>query len=133
VGAALLFVALRVGLSALPFGIFRRVLTRLARPQSTPSVAGRVAPERIAWAVTTASRYAFKPTCLVRAITAQLLLRRAGHPAELYIGVSKEENGRFRAHAWVEGSGSVIIGGSELEEYVALLGRHGRKPNLLPS
>jgi hypothetical protein len=60
--------------------------------------------------------------CLLRALTAELMLRRANYKSELKIGVSKPPGGEFRAHAWVEIAGEIVIGEFESGEYVTLAG-----------
>jgi hypothetical protein len=49
-------------------------------------------------------------TCLSQALAAQTLFLRQGYPAELHIGVAKNETGQLEAHAWVESEGQVVIG-----------------------
>ena len=53
------------------------------------------------------SRTPFKVTCLVRSTALWFLLRRQGIGSEIRIGVSQQE-GRFKAHAWVESNGIVL-------------------------
>lgn len=85
--------------------------------------------DRVAWAVTMASRCVPQATCLTQAIAAQLLLAWRGYPTHLRIGVAKGEGERFRAHAWVESHGRVIIGGSEsLLRYTPLPSLKGESP-----
>lgn len=65
-------------------------------------------PGRLAALVASAARHHLRPTtCLTRALTLQALLRRQGHPADLRIGVRRED-GALRAHAWVEHAGSPL-------------------------
>ena len=45
--------------------------------------------------------------CLVQALALTRKLRRAGHAAELRLGVGRPEAG-FQAHAWVELGGQVL-------------------------
>ncbi len=52
-------------------------------------------------------------TCLTRALAAENLLRRHGYDACLRIGVSKDQAQGLLAHAWVECSGDIVIGGEE--------------------
>ncbi len=54
-------------------------------------------------------------TCLTRALAAQLLLRRGGIDSRLCIGVKRDEQRKFEAHAWLERNGEVILGGSDDE------------------
>jgi hypothetical protein len=86
--------------------LYRRwssALPRLARPgrQGGPS------PERIVQLVAAASRCVPGAHCLVRAVAAQLLLARAGHLAEMRIGVRKQGDG-LDAHAWLEYQGTAL-------------------------
>jgi hypothetical protein len=64
---------------------------------------------RIAWAVRAASRRVPRATCLVQALTVQLLLARHGYVSVLRVGV-KRDDGAFKAHAWVEFQGRVVVG-----------------------
>jgi hypothetical protein len=59
--------------------------------------------------------------CLARALTAQILLNRQGYLPKLCIGVSKGQNGKLQAHAWIECQGQVVIGNlSNLSDFVPL-------------
>jgi hypothetical protein len=63
-------------------------------------------------------------TCLTRAITAQYFLRRAGIESRLCIGVMRDDQKAFQAHAWLERDGRVILGGSheEIRQWIPLSG-----------
>lgn len=50
------------------------------------------------------------PTCLTRALAAILLLRRTGLPCRLFIGVRKNAEGSFGAHAWVASGEKIVVG-----------------------
>ena len=76
-------------------------------------------PERIAWSVDLASRHLGNATCLVRAMTTQLLLARHGFPSQVHIGVAAGAD--FSAHAWVDCGGQILIGGPEASLYRPLL------------
>ncbi len=122
VRAALLLAGVRVGLWLLPFEILRRHLTRTGQAAAQSMQPVSVSPEKIAWALTVASRYVpGAGSCLVQALAAQVLLERQGHPASLHIGVAKAEENQFEAHAWVESQGKVVVGGEELERYTRLV------------
>lgn len=47
----------------------------------------------------------WKKTCLRRAIVLHYLLRRAGRPAALMIGVRRDAANQLAAHAWLERGG----------------------------
>lgn len=84
----------------------RRFAARAPRARSSAYSADALvrAVERSARAIPGAS-------CLTQAIAAQLLLLRHGHEAELCVGVTRGAAGEFRAHAWVEHAGRILIGG----------------------
>ena len=49
--------------------------------------------------------------CLPKALIVECLLKRQGFDASLQIGVTKDLNGQFLAHAWVDCNGDIVIGG----------------------
>lgn len=67
-------------------------------------------PATISWAVIAASRFVPGATCLVQAIVGRRLLLRHGYPAELKIGVTRDAQGAFAAHAWLVSEDQVLIG-----------------------
>jgi len=117
---SMLLVALvRLGLWLIPFRTIQRVCAYFGRPGGSGSAAGT---REIVWAVRLASRYVPRSTCLVQALAAQILLGRHGHAGQVHIGVALDEKLGFRAHAWVESEGEVLIGGSEeLDGYAPML------------
>jgi hypothetical protein len=67
-------------------------------------------PRRIAWAVPVAARFVPGATCLSQALAARSLLRLAGHPSTLTIGVRKGAAGELEAHAWVHSGTWPVVG-----------------------
>ena len=66
---------------------------------------------RIGQALGRAARYGvFRPTCLVRALALQRMLRRRGYPdSSVRVGVRRRSGGgALLAHAWVEYRGAVL-------------------------
>ena len=127
--ATILLSAIRLGLSALPFARLRNMLARLAatgnRAEDQP---GCAAEERTIWAVETASRqFPAIGTCLTQALAAHVLLARKGHPSNLRIGVSRNLDGKFIAHAWLEKEGTVLIGGALHKDYAPMPVLNGLK------
>lgn len=120
VSAIVYLVSIRVALVVLPF----RTLIRLPRLFSERNYLGRdngLPPERIAWAVQAVSRYLpGMRNCLVQALATQAMLARRNYPAHLRIDVVKDEDGRLKAHAWVEFGGKVIIGKGGASQYTPL-------------
>jgi hypothetical protein len=58
--------------------------------------------------------------CLTRAMVLEILLRRRGYPAEIKIGVARDDSGKLIAHAWLHCEGLVLIGGEGAADYVGL-------------
>jgi transglutaminase superfamily protein len=114
---ALLVLAIRVGLLVLPVRAVRR---RLVIRTDDKSAALNHSVERIVWAVTAASRYVPGATCLTQALAAQRLLGRSGHHASIQIGVTKDDQLGFQAHAWVICGTQVVIGGPDVNRYTVL-------------
>lgn len=54
----------------------------------------------------------WKSLCLVQALTAVKLLRRAKVPATMYLGVGQDEKEGMIAHAWVRCGTLFVTGGS---------------------
>jgi hypothetical protein len=125
--AALVLESTRLGLKLLPFRTLRRLVDLLSKPADESLVADQSYIDRIVWAVELAGRHV-PGTCLSRALAAQVLLTRRGHPALLHVGVGKERE-RFLAHAWLESGGRVVIGGHDLERYTPLTTLEGKARN----
>ena len=120
ISAVLLLAATRYGLQLLPFRIIRRLLARPPQRARGCSQTNQSSREQIVWAVTVASKY-MPSTCLSQALTAQVLLEKAGFSAHLRIGLVKGPDGQLRGHAWIESQGKVVIGALEdLSRYVTL-------------
>ena len=100
-------VLVRLALWLLPFHMLRAVVERLSRaPRSDPRPAVARAVRR---AIDRAARTIPGTACLARALTAEVLLRRAGQPARLSIGVAPD-GAPLDAHAWVECVGVLVTG-----------------------
>jgi hypothetical protein len=61
-----------------------------------------------------------KSACLVRALTAKVMLRQCGVTSTLYLGVSTG-GPQLRAHAWLKVGESVVTGEHEMHEYSAVV------------
>jgi len=51
----------------------------------------------------------WRHTCLRRGIVLHYLLRKAGRPAALHIGVRRDAAGAFVAHAWLTRNGELLL------------------------
>jgi len=124
--AALLIFGLWVALRLLPFSIVRRVVERAADVPS-PSADDETTTQTVAWAIPSAGQFLPFATCLPRALSGHLLLRRNGCASALKIGVTRDPDGQFSAHAWVENGGRVVIGTlPDLARYTPLQGESRR-------
>jgi len=110
---------IRLGLELFPFSTLRKLLNRLRFLMG--GFKKDFSEEYLVWSVAIVSRYIPKATCLAQALTAQFLLQQAGHQACLHIGVTEADEGRLKAHAWVESQGRILIGGFDLNSYTHLL------------
>jgi hypothetical protein len=110
--------AVRVGLTALSFARLKGVLHRFAGPGGT---SGRptASVDDVAWSVGAAARLVPRASCLVQALALELLLLRSGQPAELRIGVAREDGG-LKAHAWIEADGRRFLEDPETGRFAAL-------------
>ncbi|HYG98831.1 MAG TPA: lasso peptide biosynthesis B2 protein [Terriglobales bacterium] len=106
----------RLSLWLLPFRTCRRAFGPTARMPRIFSRRTDSTIKAVVQAIDRASRAVVRPTCLVRALVAESLLRRNGHDAILQIGLARRGAG-LDGHAWVECNGKAVIGETELQEY----------------
>ena len=115
--------AVRVGLRVLPL---QRILTYSKRLQAQTSEVGRfyglpessvVSVHQIAWAIRTVGRYLpGGGNCLVKSLAGHFMLARRGYASQLQIGAARDD-GQFKAHAWVECEGQIVIGAAGVSQY----------------
>jgi hypothetical protein len=118
--AAFLVLRVRLMLWCLPLSGLRRLLEGEGHGRGGKNQAEASAMERIIWAVELAARYVPCATCLTQALACRKLMHQEGFAGELRLGVTKDEEGRFQAHAWLEQDGRVLMGGGRREQYTAL-------------
>jgi len=117
--ATVVYLLVRVALSAMPFGWFRRGVDGVG--PLPPAVRPSWTPSEIGWAVGgVATALPGTGTCLPAALTAYLLLRETGHDAEVRVGVTP--GGRsVHAHSWVVHDGAALVGDEpRLDRYESL-------------
>ncbi|MBE0698701.1 MAG: lasso peptide biosynthesis B2 protein [Anaerolineaceae bacterium] len=112
-----LLLLVKAGLLFMPFQNLYHFLHRLSHPGKAENPGNL---RRILEAVELSSRnMPFAATCLVRALTGQVLLLRSGYNSELRIGVARGSEGKMEAHAWIVYQGKVIIGNrDDLSRYM---------------
>jgi hypothetical protein len=110
-----------LGLRVFPLLILQRPLLKLANWYSRFAWEQRPSAQHIARAMRIASSYVPKAACLPRALATQLLLIQNAHPAKLQIGVTRSEDRKLEAHAWVTSGRDIIIGGvDDINHFVPL-------------
>ena len=112
---ALVVGAVRIGLWLLPFDSLQRLAQRAGRKSWKPHPV-----QQLIWAVKAAGRRIPRSTCLTQALAAQVLLARSGHDSQIQLGVAKDEQRGFEAHAWLVFAGQVILGG-DIDRYTSIL------------
>jgi hypothetical protein len=97
--AALHLIAAKIALRCIPA---ERLFARADRPLKMTRRFAADRAEWITWAVETVSRKRLlKSLCLPKALATHTMLRRAGIPSRLCLGVGRIE-GTLQAHAWCE-------------------------------
>ena len=113
--ALAIVVTVRIALWVLPFRTVHAAVASRAR-RST----GKYSINEIVWAIGAAARRVPRATCLTQAFAAAVLFAANGHAATLRVGVAKEDNGRLRAHAWVESGGATVLGDPQSDAFVPM-------------
>ena len=108
-------VPIRIALWVLPF----RIVHRFVASRTRQATAGH-SIQQIVWAISAASRRVPRATCLTQAFAASVMLAANGHEAALRVGVAKDDDGRLRAHAWIEHDGHPVLGDPRTETFVAM-------------
>ena len=74
--------------------------------------------KRIVWAVNEASKYTpWESKCLVKAITAQRMLKGYKIYSTIYLGINKDGENNMEAHAWLRCGSMYVTGGYEKEGF----------------
>jgi hypothetical protein len=115
-------------------GFSRFVLLTLKFKKIAPKLGGymRQAPEEanalqiteareVGWAVNVMSRHtSWESKCLVQAMAAKLMLSRRKLKSTLYLGMTKDENGKLMAHAWIKSCGLTLTGDGNTEKFTVI-------------
>ncbi len=121
VEAALTLAAIQLLLGRAPRHGWLRLVRRACRdPVDAAGDARRT--ERVLRALARVSPVFARSTCLGRALTAWVMLRRRGIPSVVRLGVTASAENGFGAHAWLECGGRSVLGEPEPGKYVPLGG-----------
>ena len=114
--AAALSVCVYAGLRVLSFASLRRALDVCSRRSALRR--GDDMPH-IAWAVEAVSRrLPGGRTCLIEALTADVMLRRRGHEPVLHLGVRRQTDPPVDGHAWLVCDNQIVVGAvADLRDY----------------
>jgi hypothetical protein len=92
-----------------------------ALPHGRRSLMARIDVERLSWALLVAAQHVpWRSDCLIKVIAADRWLRRHHISSDFYLGVGKDEQGIFTAHAWVR-YGDLIVTGGGHEQFSTLI------------
>lgn len=73
---------------------------------------------KVGWSVNKLSQVTpWESKCLVRALTAQMILRMLNIPSTLYLGLAKDDSQQLIAHAWLRCGSLTITGAREREGF----------------
>jgi hypothetical protein len=98
--------------AALRVFALRRVRAGAARAAALIGRGLSLDESRVVWAIeATGRRLGRSSSCLGRAIVAESILRSAGGPVQLTIGIRRGGRGGLQAHAWVSRADRVLVGG----------------------
>jgi hypothetical protein len=97
-------------LRVVPFRFLRKLLVQHLSADTIPGPANLAELQKIVRSVDFFSEFHPFASCLTRSLSALLLIKFNGEHAILKIGVAKDELETFKAHAWLESNGRVIMG-----------------------
>ena len=73
---------------------------------------------KIGWSVNKISHFTpWESKCLVRAFTAQIILKILKTPSTLYLGIAKADSNQLLAHAWLRCGSLTITGATECKGF----------------
>ncbi len=94
---------------------YRTAAAMCARLATVPVPVGRHEPTEIVMAVQGLSRFIPRASCLTQALAAQVVMGWHGHPARVVLGAERNSARNFAAHAWLESSQGLVIGGFDTQ------------------
>ncbi len=102
--------SIRLSLWLFPFKALNQWLSNFASTNSDDRKVEWNVVDNVTSAVQACSLYVPYASCLTQALAVRTLLGLRGQSSQLKIGVDRDEDGKFMAHAWVEINGKIIIG-----------------------
>jgi hypothetical protein len=108
--ALLIVISVALVLRFVPFRIFKAALSKRLTVEIKNAPADWAQINKIVSSVGFCSRFIPFTSCLTSALAAMLMMRRKGQHSVLRIGVTRNAEQKFKAHAWLETNGRIIIG-----------------------
>jgi hypothetical protein len=108
--ALLIVLSVALVLRFVPFRVFKASLSKRLSEEIKNAPADWAQINKIVRSVSFISRFVPFTSCLTSALAAMLLMRRKGQYSVLRIGVTRDAEQKFKAHAWLETNGCIIIG-----------------------
>lgn len=130
VEALILLGVARASVRTLPFRLVARWLGRRQTALHPPDETLDQSPDaaRVAQAVVRVSgKTPWRSNCLAQAIAGHWMLRRRGIDSFLYLGVGRNAQQHFDAHAWLRANCETILGGPDTSRY-AVVGIFANQP-----
>jgi hypothetical protein len=119
--AALLLVLFALVVRFLSFRTISRFVLDNREKPGERALLGDQSPGLIPWAINAMSnRIPGTRTCLIRSLAAKVMFARRGIEARIRLGVGRDDRGSFRAHAWIESEGKIVLGQFDGESYETL-------------
>jgi hypothetical protein len=109
--SVVLAILIRIFLYIIPFSRVYSISNKLARIHINQKTPKQI--HDIIWSVRVVANHFPGLTCLIQAITAQMLMTHYNYDSTLRIGVNKSKN--FGAHAWLEMDNKIILGESPMD------------------
>lgn len=73
---------------------------------------------KVGWAINTVCNHTpWESKCLVRALTALIILKALHIPSTLYLGVSRNNSSQLAAHAWLRSGEIILTGENEKDSF----------------
>jgi len=94
-------------------------LSALPQKQRRPST--KIDVKRLSWAIAVAAQHVpWRSDCLIRVLAADRWLRRHHLRPDFYLGVAKDNQGVFTAHAWLR-YGDLTVTGGRYDQYSKMI------------
>lgn len=89
----------------------KRLCERQTALKLHASYSNQIDRNKILKLVNTVSRFVPKATCLTKALVAHTILKQFDFESRLFVGIKKNDDSSFEAHAWLQDDRSIIFGG----------------------